>query len=107
MAETVHIPKVNDDATNFPCWMPLVTGKGEDKKRLKPTIGCQCGSFCGIGLHHVHADGRVTASFYHSNKDFTHKGRQYKGDPRGCGWHVYLVLENYDWGEYPPEEEDA
>jgi hypothetical protein len=50
-----------------------------------------------IGLHHVHADGTVTASFFHD-----------KPEPEACGWHVYLFLEGYaeEIGiDFPPEKE--
>jgi hypothetical protein len=48
-----------------------------------------------IGLHHVHADGRVTASFIHD-----------RPADAGCGWHVFLFLEGYaeEVGlDFPPE----
>lgn len=86
----VEIPKINKERNNYPCWVSVRSTKGE---RLKPTILCKCGVYCGIGLHHVHADGRVTASFYHE-----------KGQNNGCGWHVFLKLLDYNWGEYPPEK---
>lgn len=72
----------------------------QDGKLLKPTIRCNCGQFCGIALHHVHADGRVTDSFYHS------RGTNYAiGEcPEGCGWHVFITLVGYKGGDFPPRQ---
>ena len=64
-------------------------------ENVKPTIRCKCGKYCGIGLHHVHADGRVTASFYH---------RKDGDNPDGCDWHVFLKLLDYDQGEFLPNK---
>jgi len=109
----VEIPKCNDAMNNFPCWCSVVTqvnykevekGKRNGRyiepiyKSIKPSIICKCGVHCGINLHHVHSDGRVTASFYHkrtSEQPKTHKG---------CGWHVFLKLLDYDKGDFPPEK---
>ena len=101
----VTIPKCNNDHSNYPCWCPAVKThpedilKPEDEKRkipVRPHIRCKCGYYCGIGNHHVHSDGRVTASFFHSKES----------DPiRGCDWHVFLILENYDGGEWKPGED--
>jgi hypothetical protein len=107
---SVQIPKANIADTVSPSWIPTETSDG---KPSKPIIRCQCGSLQGIGLHHVHADGRVTASFFHAaahelQKDaqgyfFMHKGKRYSTEP-GCGWHVFLQLKDYDRGEFPPQE---
>lgn len=69
----------------------------QDGNLLKPTIRCNCGMLCGIRLHHVHADGTVTASFYHS------KGTNYAigESDEGCGWHVFLKLAGYKGGDFP------
>ena len=68
----------------------------------KPVIKCKCGAVCNIALHHVHSDGTVTASFFHSQEStFTHNGKQYSHTP-GCGWHVWLKLLTYDMGDFPP-----
>jgi hypothetical protein len=64
---------------------------------LKPLIRCNCGHVTGIGLHHVHADGTVTASFYHK------RGTNYPEQPDGCEWHVFLTLANWDMGDIPPD----
>lgn len=77
-----------------PCWVPVRMYKTEEK--VKPYIVCNCGARCGIGLHHVHADGTVTASFWHK------KGNGRYEDPNGCEWHVHLKLLDYDWGDFPP-----
>lgn len=93
----VEIPKGDFDSP-APCWI----GVSSDGKPCKPLIKCNCGKVCGIGLHHVHADGRVTASFYHSEaSEFTDGGRTYQHTP-GCGWHVFLTLKDYDRGEFLP-----
>jgi hypothetical protein len=92
-----EIPKGSYD-TPGPCWLPIVTSAGI---ACKPVIKCQCGALCGIGLHHVHADGRVTDSFYHSEaREWSHAGKTYSHEP-GCGWHVHLKLLDYDQGDFP------
>lgn len=98
-----EIPKIAHDDLRHggpPGWIQPVR-KREDGtyEPLKPIIRCNCGMLCGIGLHHVHADGRVTASFYHS------KGTNFAigESPEGCGWHVWLKLKDWDGGEFPPD----
>lgn len=94
-----EIPKGNYDAP-APCWIPCQ--RYDSDVFVKPAIKCQCGVICGIGLHHVHADGRVTASFFHSQAaEFSHNGKTYRHAP-GCGWHVFLKLKDYNCGEFPP-----
>jgi hypothetical protein len=89
-----EIPKGGDwDETPGPAWFPCRDSKGNP---IKPLIKCRCGTLTGIGLHHVHADGTVTASFYHK------RGTTGYEDPRGCEWHVYLKLKDYDQGDFPP-----
>ncbi len=93
----VEIPKGDFDAA-APCWIPI---KGMQDQWLKPLIKCNCGKVCNIGLHHVHADGRVTASFYHAEyREWTEGGKTYSHEP-GCGWHVFLKLKDYDLGNFP------
>lgn len=104
----VEIPKgVNHnfaDEDPAPCWIPVSTRQDDNSlKPSKPVIRCQCGRYCGIGLHHVHADGTVTASFLHGKAPFSHNGKDYPGDPDGCEWHVFLKLLDYDCGDFPPE----
>lgn len=97
---TTEIPRgtYNSDG---PCWVPRVAQTGQV---LRPAIKCICGKICFIDLHHVHADGTVTASFFDSTaKSFVHNGREYQHTP-GCGWHVWLKLLNYDQGEFLPSE---
>ena len=77
-----------------PCWSP-VKEYGTDKQ-LKPLIRCNCGVWSGIRSHHVHADGTVTASFFHATK-----AQHPQGTDDGCGWHVWLKLLNYDQGDFP------
>lgn len=93
-----EIPR-GDYESPGPCWIPR---SGYDGKTAKPLIKCQCGKITGIGLHHVHADGRVTESFFDSqDREFQHAGKTYTHDP-GCGWHVFLKLLDYDCGDFPP-----
>ena len=96
----VEIPEAEpyNDATywqpNHPAWIQPVDSDG---KKLKPVIRCNCGQWSGIGLHHVHADGTVTASFFHATKT-----QHPQGDSSGCGWHVFLKLLGYTGGDFPP-----
>jgi len=53
----------------------------------------------GIRLHHVHKDGTVTASFFHT------KGPVKGSDPDGCEWHVFLKLKDWIGLEFPPGAE--
>lgn len=80
---------------NHPGWMQVIDSKG---KKIKPLIRCNCGKWCGIKLHHVHPDGRITASFYDADQFDKNKQLIYKG----CGWHVYIELENWTGEEYLP-----
>jgi hypothetical protein len=102
MADTVTIPRMLDDASVWADY-PVVGKPGWFNVRdsgggiLKPLIRCNCGHVTGIGLHHVHADGTVTASFWHK------KGTVYPEDPDGCEWHVFLKLEGWIGGDVPPD----
>jgi hypothetical protein len=95
----IEIPHGVAEDTPSPCWISVVSREGN---LLKPVIRCNCGKYCGIGLHHVHADGTVTASFLHTKADFVHNGKNYSGDPAGCEWHVWLKLMDYNLGEFLP-----
>jgi hypothetical protein len=77
-----------------PGWWKTIDSEG---RPLKPIIRCNCGHVSGIGLHHVHADGRVTQSFYHK------RGNTYPEDPEGCEWHEWLKLADWDMGDIPPD----
>jgi hypothetical protein len=91
-----EIPKGRmEDDDPIPCWVQNVDRDGNN---LKPVIRCNCGLYCGIGLHHVHADGTVTASFYHK------RGNTPPEDPNGCEWHVWLKLKGYNLGDFPAEK---
>ncbi len=96
----IEIPKYDHTKGEYedqaPCWIS-VTAYGTGKK-VKPQIVCKCGEITGIGLHHVHADGKVTASFFHKNK-----GGAHTNDNQGCQWHVFLQLKNYSDGEFKPK----
>lgn len=95
----MRIPKgdYSEGIPTGPCWISV---HGSDGRPLKPLIKCRCGIVFGIGLHHVHADGRVTASFYHPETP----GAAGCGDNApGCGFHEFLELADYDGPEFPPE----
>jgi hypothetical protein len=97
MSTLVEIPRVtHDDGYDFtlghPGWFACCE-YNDPSRKLKPLIRCNCGALTGIGLHHVHADGTVTASYYHQARP---------EEPRGCGWHVFLKLKDYDQGDFPP-----
>jgi len=92
MEETVVIPKTDQDSSIFPCWIPQVDPEG---RKLRPLVRCKCGERTGIGLHHIHPDGRVTASYYHSYPD---------RPGYGCGWHVFIQLQGWDGGEMVPNQ---
>jgi hypothetical protein len=96
MAE--EIPKLTEHGHDAgkPGWFATST---QDGKPLKPVIRCNCGLFIGLRLHHVHADGTVTASFYHK------KGTNFAvGESlQGCEWHVWLKLKDYELGDFPAE----
>jgi hypothetical protein len=81
-----------------PGWFqPVKYGTNE---AVKPIIRCDCGAFVGLALHHVHADGTVTASFYHK-KGTNHEVGE---SAEGCEWHVHLKLLDYHGGEFQPVE---
>lgn len=93
----MRIPKGHYDNEDLaPAWLPLQNSAGAP---VKPIIRCRCGSLMGIGLHHVHADGRVTASFYHW---WPEDSPQFKEYGQGCGFHEFLELDGYDGPEFPP-----
>lgn len=94
MSEAIKIPRgsFDDQEDPKPCWVSITEFGSE--KHCKPVIRCLCGEYTNIALHHVHADGKVTNSFYHTN-----------GNP--CGWHVFLFLDGYAEAvgiDFPPEK---
>lgn len=91
------IPKANEEHDNFPCWVAVV-GYSDHKER-RPIIRCRCGKYMGIGRHHVHKDGRVTASFFHRDGEA-------ENDNKGCGFHEYIELQGYTGSEWPPGQEN-
>lgn len=95
----IEIPKITDfhNRPHEPGWSQPTTTDGE---QLKPIIRCDCGNLCGLGLHHVHADGTVTASFFHSSGTNYAIGESLEG----CGWHVFLKLKDYNGGDFSPRE---
>lgn len=87
-------------AVGKPAWSRIQNSNG---KVLKPLIRCKCGQWSGIGLHHVHADGNVTASYFHATAEqLKGMGEAGKRFTPGCGWHVYIKLQGYDCGDFPP-----
>jgi hypothetical protein len=98
----VKIPQGSyDDEALKPAWLPI--SKRDAAGVLvpaKPVIRCACGDLIGIGLHHVHADGRVTASFYHHWDEGT---EGFKAYGPGCGFHETLELDGWTGGEFAPE----
>ena len=91
----MKIPKLsaNEDEPG-PGWLEVTQGSNtrpDDPQRpARPVIVCACGAYLSIPRHHVHADGRVTASIQHVN------------EPR-CSWHETVELDGYDGPEFPPE----
>ena len=98
MSNIIEIEKCNEEHSNYPCWIP--TKKYGKDEWVKPHLRCNCGKYIGIGLHHVHADGRVTASVYHKRGNGKHE------DPKGCEWHVHIKLKDYNLGEFLPEKDE-
>lgn len=113
----IEIPKYDHTKGDYeeqaPCWVPIQQSINNKEwyaakqggieieqifEYVKPSIVCKCGKITGIGLHHVHADGVVTASYYHK------RGDVYPEDPNGCEWHVFLKLIDYNLGEFPPNK---
>jgi hypothetical protein len=97
----VELPKLDLSAEGrvlqpgSPGWIPV---SRQDGTKLKPIVRCNCGLLCGLGLHHIHPDGTVTASFFHSKGDNFEIGES----PDGCGWHEMIKFLDYDLGEFPP-----
>ena len=107
--DPVMIPKIewlrDKDYSIGPGWSPVyeLAKDGVTKNWLKPHVRCICGTWTGIGLHHVHADGSVTASFFDAAAEtWQANGKTYHKEP-GCGWHVYIKLDGYSGGDFPPE----
>lgn len=67
-----------------------------DGRLCRPLVRCKCGQLTGIGLHHVYEDGKVEASFFHAPDE---------SRPKACGWHEWIELEDYDGGEFLPNEQ--
>jgi hypothetical protein len=86
-----------DNRALKPAW--LAVGANADGTPHRPIIRCACGKLAGTRSHHVHADGRVTASFYHPLEGWD------KYDAPGCGFHEFLELEGYDGPEFPAESQ--
>jgi hypothetical protein len=113
MADTVTIPKITSEddlgsnRAGAPGWAECHRLAGGTGIPLKPLIRCNCGEWSGIGLHHVHQDGRVTASFFHATAaELAAMGEGGKRFHPGCGWHVFLILADYDYGEYLPNQDE-
>lgn len=85
----ISIPRANKNVSNFPCWSLL--DKDDLECHYRPLVMCKCGELTSIGDHHIHKDGTVTASYFHTH------GRQ------PCGWHVHIKLENWIGIEFLPK----
>jgi len=102
METIIIIPRIdnwNEDTAilNHPAWTSLQDTKGNT---VKPIIRCNCGRWFNIKAHHLHPDGTVTASFFDTDlindkKEIIHKG---------CGWHVFIKLEEWTGQEFLPEK---
>lgn len=108
--DPVLIPRIDEwhDPENLklgPGWSGVYRQEGDGQKvYLKPHIRCKCGAWTGIGLHTVHADGRVTASFFDATAEqLAAMGEQGKRFTPGCGWHVFIKLAGYTYGPFPSE----
>lgn len=109
-ADPVMLPRLDEwlDPENYahgPGWSPVYQNGADGKKIwLKPHVRCICGNWSGIGLHHVQADGSVFASFFDATKEqLAGMGDRWKNAPGGCGWHVFIKLDGYSYGDFPPE----
>jgi hypothetical protein len=93
MSDLVHLPRgYFNDNDPVPCWLATVTG--EDRHPCKPIVKCKCGIIVSLDSHHVHADGRITNSFLHD-----------KPQPEACGWHVFLILDDWIGLEFLPDKD--
>ena len=90
----ITIPKLDGprDPRPGPGWVAVIGNSGEP---LKPYIRCNCGRLIGIGLHTIHADGTVTASFLHDEPN---------NPAMACGWHEFVKLEGYTGPAFGPLE---
>lgn len=110
LADPVLIPRLDEwtDPENYalgPGWSPVYSESNGIRTQLKPHVRCICGNWTGIGLHHVHADGTVNASFFDATAEqLAGMGDRWKGHPGGCGWHVFIKLADYAQGDFPPEK---
>jgi hypothetical protein len=97
----VRIPKGDYDKPEIaPAWLPIEQrNDAGDLVPSKPIIRCRCGRLIGLGLHHVHPDGRVTASFLHPEQPGVAGSTD---NQAGCGFHEFLELEGYTGPEFPP-----
>ena len=88
----ILVPKEDDwDGDNKPVWHPV---RRQDNSEHKPVVVCNCGSRLGLANHSISPNGDVNASFYHRDK-FK------KNDKKGCGWHVWITLENWSGSAFP------
>jgi hypothetical protein len=99
----VHIPQLTGEyrwkkIPNAPGWLATE----ENGKSARPVIRCNCGEHMGIENHHIHADGRVTASFYDAETWPPFADGSLACPRHGCGWHVFLILDGWDRGEFLP-----
>ncbi len=98
----MKIPKIKNfdydlKIPDRPCWIPMVDTQGDVNK---PIIRCNCGAWLALPKHHIHPDGAVTASVLDDDL------KNDKGEliHKGCGWHVYIELEDWTGHDFPPDK---
>lgn len=83
LTRQTRIAKLADDVSDAePCWE-------QEVDNIKPRVRCTCGEWVPLSrAHHVHVSGNVTPAFEHE-----------------CGWDVWLMLADYNGGEFLPQQE--
>jgi hypothetical protein len=87
------IPQIDYELPG-PGWIP----RDDNGEVIRPLIKCACGNLNTASAHHIHADGRVTASYYHAKEPIP--SQNWAGG--GCGFHEFLELANWTGQEFPP-----
>jgi hypothetical protein len=95
MDRVIEIPKWDGSEEMQPAWADTFDAA---HNRVRPHIRCNCGKVTNIGNHHIHADGTITASYYHYYQDRPPK-------MQGCGWHVFLRMVGWTGGELLPGQD--
>lgn len=87
MNDVMVIPSGSFDSIG-PCWCRPVYSNGHPASVV---IKCICGYMSGIAKHKITPDGTVTASYFDASEKEHPNGRI-----GGCGWHMWIKLDNYD-----------